>query len=348
MKKNLLLWLCFLLAQQMCLACANEQASQGSTVPNEASLNWASTSQWYEGDVRLTKMNASEPDVFYLLPTCVSTWTDSTGLTHYNADPTSEAHRQAWKLSAELADTIFATRANLFLPYYRQATFEGLVGEHAEQALELAKCDVLQAFDYYLHHLNQGRPFILAGYSQGAQWVKELLKNMDDATYSRLVAAYLVGYGVTAQDTVRQACHKRSHLRLATDSTAQGVTICFNSVTTPEAIAPLLCTGNIACINPVTWTTSPQPATLLAAGEKAKADDTRFPYATAVRASAANEAVTVSIDADNHVLVVSGVDANRYFLPTLQNFFPVGNLHLQELFFYGDALRRNVLLRSHQ
>ncbi len=331
-----------LLAQQVCVACSN---SDGDTT-QPTSLDWADKSLWYDGTNRLSNIDATRPDVIYFLPTCLTAWTDNSGATQYNADPTRADHLEAWRLSAELADTIFSTRANLFLPYYRQAVFDALEGEHSEAAWSVAKSDATAAFDYYLKHYNNGRPFILAGYSQGGQMVKEVLKHISDEAYSRLIAAYVVGYGITASDTVTQPGHKLSHIKLAEDSVSCGVTVNFNSVTTTDAISSLLCNGNIGCINPVSWTTSSTAATLLNAGEKAKADDARFPYGTAVVARDSQTPVTVSVDQQRHVLIVNGIDAERYYLPALQSFFSVGNLHLQELFFYGDFLRRNVILRS--
>lgn len=348
--KNILPALLLLIMQQVCQACSDNATndSNNGTTDEVSAYDWADKSMWFEGDKRLDNADASQPDVFYVLPTCVKAWTDSTGTIHYNADPTLAKHRKAWQLSAELADTIFATHANLYLPYYRQVVFEGLEGEPAEKAYATATRDVLDAFDYYLKHYNHGRRFILAGYSQGGMMVKEILKHIDDDTYSRLIAAYVVGFGVTAADTVTQAGHRQSHIRLATDSTATGVTINFNSVTTTDAICPLLCRNNIGCINPVSWSTDNRTATLLAVGEQAKADDTRFPYATAAAPSQPGTPVTVTADQNSHVLIVNGIDAQRYFYAGLQQFFPVGNLHLQELYFYGDLLRHNVLLRSRQ
>ncbi len=325
-----------------------QYVSDNSKAEARAALDWADSTLWFEGNSRLKNVDANLPDVFYLLPTCVAAWNDDAGTTHYNADPKNPEHRKAWQLSAELADTIFATRANLFLPYYRQATFGGLPGEGSEKYGNIALHDVCDAFDYYLDNYNHGRRFILAGYSQGGLLVKELLKHIDDDTYNRMIAAYVVGYGVTAQDTAKQKGHRFSHVRLAQDSSACGVTINFNSVTTASAISSLLCDKNIGCINPVSWTTTSAPAILLGAGKKAGADDTRFPYATAVLAKETNTSVTVSVDTLNHVLMVGGISPQRYFLPALQDYFPEGNLHLQELFFYGDCLRRNVLLRSGQ
>ncbi len=325
-------------------ACSAGQHGDNAT-PAAVSLNWADTTLWFEGGTRIGNADTATPDVFYLLPTCVSAWNDSTGATHYNADPTNAAHRAAWQLSAELADTIFATKANLFIPYYRQAVFEGLEGEHAGRAMRFATHDAIEAFDYWLKHINRNRPFVLAGYSQGGKMVTEILKHIDDETYSRMIAAYVVGYGITADDTAAQKGHRISHILPACDSTATGVTVNFNSVTDTAAICQLLCRGNIACINPISWTTAPRPATLLAAGEQPKADDTRFPYGTAARSADSTQPVTLSVDTASHVLTVNNINPKRYFLPALKNFFPPGNLHLQELFFYGDCLRRNVILR---
>lgn len=309
-------------------------------------LDWSDKSLWYEGAERLENAGSTLPDVFYFLPTCVADWTDAAGRIHHNADPSNPDHVEAWRLSAELADTIFATRANLFLPYYRQATFGGLQGTAAKEAGRMAVRDALDAFDYYLEHYNKGRPFVLAGYSQGGQMVKEVLWHIDDETCRRLIAAYVVGYGVTAEDTVTRAGHRTSHVKLARDSSSLGVTVNFNSVTSADAVCPMLCEGNIGCINPVSWTVTPAQATLLAAGAQPKADDVRFPYATAVTPTDSATAVTVSVDTIHNVLVVSGIDPRRYTFSGLKTLFPTGNLHLQELFFYGDNLRRNVLQRS--
>ena len=324
-------------------------ASHAAT--DSTALVWSDPTLWYEGSARTMQADDSRPDVFYLLPTCVSAWTDADGLRHVNADPFRTDHRAAWKLSAELADSIFATRANLFLPYYRQATFEGLEGAAAAEAIERAERDAWDAFSYYLTHLNHGRRFILAGYSQGGQMVKFLLNRMADSTFHRLIAAYIVGNGVTPADTATHAPNAFSHIRLATDETSQGVTVVFNSVTDTAAICPLLCAGNIACINPLSWTVSSTPAVLVPSSASAAkgpslTDDPRFPYATAPHPRSASVPVMVAVDSVHHVLLVGGLDPKRYFFPPLAHFFPEGNLHLQELFFYAPFLRRNVLVRS--
>ena len=75
----------------------------------------------------------NDVDVFYVLPTCVGAWQDSCGVTHFNADVHNAKHRRAWELSCQLAQQIFGMNTNLYLPYYRQATF----GTPSERAAEV-------------------------------------------------------------------------------------------------------------------------------------------------------------------------------------------------------------------
>ena len=59
-----------------------------------------------------------------------------------------------------------------------------------------------------------------------------------------------------------------------------------------------------------------------------------------------NDTVTVRVDPRHGVLLVEGFDPEAYYVPSLGALFPVGNYHLQELFFYRDALAANVALRT--
>ena len=99
-----------------------------------------------------------------------------------------------------------------------------------------------------------------------------------------------------------------------------GVTVCYNSVADAAAICPVL-SPSALCINPLNWRTDGEPAPL-------------------------NDSVTVRVDTDRRVLLVEGFDPMRYYEPSLAGLFAVGNYHLQELFFYRDALKENVILRT--
>jgi pimeloyl-ACP methyl ester carboxylesterase len=88
----------------------------------------------------------------------------------------------------------------VYVPRYRQATLWAFVDTtgNGTKALTLGLDDVERAFRYYIEHLNKGRPFILAGHSQGSYQLLRLLRERltseeDRDVLRRMVAAYLVG-----------------------------------------------------------------------------------------------------------------------------------------------------------
>ncbi len=76
--------------------------------------------------------------------------------------------------------SVFEPYANVFAPYYRQMSTNvdmsggGLATDTPE--FKLGAVDVQQAFDYYIENLNNGRPYMLAGHSQGTMALIELIK----------------------------------------------------------------------------------------------------------------------------------------------------------------------------
>jgi pimeloyl-ACP methyl ester carboxylesterase len=109
----------------------------------------------------------------------------------------SEAQSIEYMLSSMAS--IFNGCCNIYAPHYREANIQSFMPEKFEfgtQALDLAYQDVAQAFDYYLQHFNQGRPFIVVGHSQGTTHALRILEEKVDNTplYQQLVAAYVVGY----------------------------------------------------------------------------------------------------------------------------------------------------------
>jgi hypothetical protein len=47
--------------------------------------------------------------------------------------------------------------------------------EQKEYVDGIPKADVIAAFDYYIKHENNNRPFILVGHSQGARMIKAIM-----------------------------------------------------------------------------------------------------------------------------------------------------------------------------
>lgn len=90
----------------------------------------------------------------------------------------------------------------IWAPRYRQATFGAFLvpaTPSAQRALALAYRDVLAAFDAFIAAVPARDPIILAGHSQGALHLRQLLKDRIAGTplRQRLVAAYVVGWPVS-------------------------------------------------------------------------------------------------------------------------------------------------------
>lgn len=275
---------------------------KGETIPEVP--DYADSSQWYIAD------RGAAVDVFYV----VSTECSDYGNYHY-ADTRNDSIRTLLYGEMVGVDQLLAGELNYYSPYYRQVTMETYIADSLIDArMPLAYGDVRKAFDYYLEHYNQGRPFILAGFSQGAMAVVDLLNKMDDSTYSRLVAAYVIGYRVT--DT-------NAHIRPAQDSADLGVTICYNSVRDNSCAVPQLSDGNLMAINPVSWSTGAAPATLV---------DPRY-----------GDTLTVTLDTTSLLLHIDGYMRNDYMLPLIGC---EGNYHCLEISLFSDVLRRNIALRA--
>lgn len=90
--------------------------------------------------------------------------------------------------------------SEVWAPRYRQAAFGAflLTSADADKALDLAYRDVLAAFDAFLAAHPADKPIILAGHSQGSLHLLRLLADRRDALKGRLVAAYVVGWPVSA------------------------------------------------------------------------------------------------------------------------------------------------------
>jgi hypothetical protein len=127
--------------------------------------------------------------------------------------PTSYLERTHW--NAPLDDTQSRSRARTFLrglaspfsagevwaPRYRQATFGAFLTDapEADQAIEAAYRDVAQAFDYFLAQAGEDKPIVLAGHSQGARHVLELLRERIAGTpvQDRIAMVYAIGWPVS-------------------------------------------------------------------------------------------------------------------------------------------------------
>jgi hypothetical protein len=97
----------------------------------------------------------------------------------------------------------FNAVGTIWAPVYRQAAFGAFLSDKPDsaQAKALAYTDVLAAFDAFQTLRDVRRPFLLAGHSQGALHLRQLLKDRiaGRPAQSRLVAAYLIGWPVSLE-----------------------------------------------------------------------------------------------------------------------------------------------------
>ncbi|MFI3287029.1 MAG: DUF3089 domain-containing protein [Rikenellaceae bacterium] len=293
------------------VACAKSVESVGEPMPKAP--DYTASECWY---TNVSGEPSQAVDVFYILPTCVFDWVDSAGVTYHYADVYNDEQRAAQLGSYELAEEIFGNEANFYAPYYRQITLNVWIdGEEAVDSLfPAAMADVEAAFDNFIETKNSDRPFIIAGFSQGGKAVVELTKSLTTQERERLIAAYVIGYKVTDDDL------QNSNITAATGAEDTGVTICYNSVASVDAINPMISDSKI-CINPVNWATDSTVAQL-------------------------SESVTVSVDTSYNVLIVDGLDSESLYIESLADLFPVGNYHLQELELYKESLRENAAVRA--
>ena len=137
-------------------------------------------------------LEVKDYDVFYIHPT---TYFHQ----HWNAplDPESAAYERIGSTLATQASA-FSETCNVYAPYYRQATYYSFFdqGDDGESAQDLAYSDLSNAFVTYLEHHNNGRPFFIAGHSQGALHGQRLVHDhiSNQPIKSLFIAAYLIGY----------------------------------------------------------------------------------------------------------------------------------------------------------
>lgn len=192
---------------------------------------------------------AEQPaDVFFVCPTTCMRRVD-------NMDVNDENERTAFKKAVDMEKSLYDEHARFFAPYYRQ---KSLPHYGKPGAQEIAYSDVKKAFLYYLKHDNGGRPYILAGFSQGSEQCLHLIKDVlaDETLRSRMVAAYLIGWCVTERDTA-----EAPYLRPAQGETDTGVFIAWNTEESSVTASFLVPPGVRAhCINPLNWRTDATPA----------------------------------------------------------------------------------------
>jgi hypothetical protein len=140
----------------------------------------------------------AKADVFFVHPTTFLTG----GVANAPYDAPGIAATAIQRTVLRVDAGAFNACCRVFVPRYRQASLATFFRYGADSAavLDLAYSDVQNAFDYYVAHENHGRPIILASHSQGSLHALRLLQEriVGSPLQERMVAAYIVGYAVSA------------------------------------------------------------------------------------------------------------------------------------------------------
>lgn len=280
---------------------------------------------------RDTGGTAQAADVFYVHPT--------TARTPLANQPPGDVAVDRWTdLSVGVRQVSAFACCRRFAPRYRQATM-GALGKPAadrDHAFDVAYDDVRTAFRLYAAVDNGGRPFILAGHSQGSRHALRLLREEIAGTplAARLVAAYLPGIGLPMAALPLPAC--------ATPGQT-GCIVSWNSFAPDADVAPFVArslasygqgrtTGRILCVNPVSFAID-RPRTDFAAAKGALAGPAQagpLPPARPAR---------VAANCDGDVLRVITRDG----LPVER--LSGGNLHMADIALFWADIRRNAQQR---
>ena len=190
-------------------------------------------------------------DVFFVHPTSYfgdESWNQSMPDEKNNPKTMEDIEKQA---------SIFEGQGNIYAPFYRQASLHALdaAEEDKNRALSVGYADIESAFRHYLQNHNDGKPFILAGHSQGSSLLLWLLERVFDEQelMKPLVATYMIGWSVTENDI-----RVHPQLKVCDSFDETGCIVSYNTQEKNPEIS-LVREGAIA-VNPLTWNTSSEPA----------------------------------------------------------------------------------------
>ena len=252
----------------------------------------------------------------------------------YNMSMDDEETKASFLGALNMERGIYEDSTRMYAPYYRHAAMKvySLSPEEREPYLQYAYEDVSAAFEYYLTSENQGRPIILAGFSQGADMCYRLLEEYfgEDDLYNRLVAVYAIGWPCT-----KELVEKYPQIKPATSADDIGVVISFDCEASDVEETFIYPVGvNAYTINPLSWKTDSSPA------EKSLNLGACF---TDYSGNITNEVKGLCgcyIDEGRGVIKVTDIDPAAY--PAYLTILPEGAYHIYDYQFFYRNLQENV------
>ena len=234
----------------------------------------------------------------------------------------------------EMERGIYEESTRMYAPYYRQVAMNGYEQDltERERRLAIAYKDVSDAFAYYLENENNGRPIILAGFSQGSDMVYRLMEEYfgSEEMQQKLVAAYAIGWACT-EDMVKEY----PQIRPAQSADDLGVVISFDCEAPEVSETIVNPAGRKAySINPLNWKTDSTPA------DKSLNIGSRFMKSSGKIKSETEQLCGCYIDEERGALKVTDVTPAEY--PAVISFLPEGAYHIYDYQFFFKNLQENV------
>ena len=302
----------------LCLLFAGTACAESTQNVNYADRgNWA---YFAEGEGKVA-------DVFLICPTVDMN-------DEYNMSIEDEATKANFLGALNMERGIYEGSARLYAPYYRQAAMKvyGLASSMREPYMEIAYSDVSAAFSWYMANENQGRPIILAGFSQGADMCYRLLMEYfgDSALFDQLVAVYAIGWPCTAEMTALYP-----QIVPASGEYDTGVVISFDCEA-PEVAETFINPADqkALTINPLSWRTDGDPA------DKTENLGACFTNYSGEISTEIEALCGCYIDEARGVVKVTDISAEDY--PAIVPGLPDGAYHVYDYQFFFRNLQKNV------
>ena len=281
----------------------------------------------------LPKNPSKEVDTIYLYPTVYGTISPTQDQIAEIDDVSM--HIMALYSAANQA-SVFEESSNVYAPYYRQFTVEALLDliENCPEALSyVASREFYPMLDYYFEHLNQGRPFILAGHSQGSVWLTIILQEYmkEHPEYlENMVAAYVIGYSVT-----KDYLEKNPHLSFASGEEDTGVIISYNTEGrgNKDQYNCVVKEGAIS-INPINWRLD----------ETYASREENLGYLN-TKGELIPQYADAKVDTKRGVVICERVEIFSEPYMIMEEYFGPESFHLQDYSLYYGDLQKNVKKR---
>jgi len=284
-----------------------------------ASVDYSDPACWVQNG---KEINPDFVDVFWLTGTLFQEQLDENGCSTYRIVMNDEQREKFCQVTLGTNHLLFPDSLNFFSPCFHQFTLDVIdkSQEFRDSIFDAVGDEAYAMFHYYMENMNNGRPYILAGMSQGGIMVRNILKRMNDEEFSKMKVAYCMGFGISEEDL------RCPHIVPATGEFDTGVTVSYNSVADTNGIWELVRNNAVICMNPANWKTDSTPAEIEYNGMH----------------------LTAHIDPAYNLIFVDNFDFST--VGEVKGFdYPwfKTNLHVADIPVYAPYIRRNALDRAY-